>query len=315
LKYEKLISDFKDKKISALARMITLVDNEEKDGIEFLRENYDKRKESFRLGITGPPGVGKSSLVNHLINGFAKKYKQVGVIAIDPSSPFTGGALLGDRLRMQKAFEYENVFVRSVASRGSLGGLSTSTENISQLMEIFGMDLIIIETVGVGQAELDIMETTDAVIVVLVPESGDSIQAMKAGLMEIGDIFVVNKSDREGADRAIEFIKSSLSFKKTLKDKERPVIKTSALKDTNIDNLISVIEKEKKLMTESGDLKIKKEYRNEKEVKDILRDLFIKSIDKYLNNIENTNISPYEKAEEIFKKTGINFTEDLWKKR
>jgi LAO/AO transport system kinase len=315
LNYPDLIDDFKQKKRGALARVITLVDNEEDEGIEFLKENYEKRKDSFRIGITGPPGVGKSSLVNHLLERFAKKYENVGVIAIDPSSPFTGGALLGDRLRMQKSYEFENVFIRSIASRGSLGGLSTSTENISQVMESFGMDVILIETVGVGQSELDIMEITDIVIVVLVPESGDSIQAMKAGLMEIGDIFVVNKSDRDGADRAVEFIKSSLSFKKNIKNNETPVIKTSASNEDNIDSLFLAIEDRMKFLNDSDELKMKREQRREREVKDILRDLFIKSIDKLIKNMENVNASPYEKAKKILEKTGFNFTEDLWKKR
>ncbi len=315
MNYPDLIDDFKQKKRGALARVITLVDNEEDEGIEFLKENYEKRKDSFRIGITGPPGVGKSSLVNHLLERFAKKYENVGVIAIDPSSPFTGGALLGDRLRMQKSYEFENVFIRSIASRGSLGGLSTSTENISQVMESFGMDVILIETVGVGQSELDIMEITDIVIVVLVPESGDSIQAMKAGLMEIGDIFVVNKSDRDGADRAVEFIKSSLSFKKNIKNNETPVIKTSASNEDNIDSLFLAIEDRMKFLNDSDELKMKREQRREREVKDILRDLFIKSIDKLIKNMENVNASPYEKAKKILEKTGFNFTEDLWKKR
>ncbi|HAV93152.1 TPA: methylmalonyl Co-A mutase-associated GTPase MeaB [candidate division WOR-3 bacterium] len=315
MNYPDLIDDFKQKKRGALARVITLVDNEEDEGIEFLKENYEKRKDSFRIGITGPPGVGKSSLVNHLLERFAKKYENFGVIAIDPSSPFTGGALLGDRLRMQKSYEFENVFIRSIASRGSLGGLSTSTENISQVMESFGMDVILIETVGVGQSELDIMEITDIVIVVLVPESGDSIQAMKAGLMEIGDIFVVNKSDRDGADRAVEFIKSSLSFKKNIKNNETPVIKTSASNEDNIDSLFLAIEDRMKFLNDSDELKMKREQRREREVKDILRDLFIKSIDKLIKNMENVNASPYEKAKKILEKTGFNFTEDLWKKR
>ena len=315
MNYPGLFDDFKQKNRGALARVITLVDNEEDEGIEFLKENYEKRKDSFRIGITGPPGVGKSSLVNHLLERFAKKYENVGVIAIDPSSPFTGGAILGDRLRMQKSYEFENVFIRSIASRGSLGGLSTSTENISQVMESFGMDVILIETVGVGQSELDIMEITDIVLVVLVPESGDSIQAMKAGLMEIGDIFIVNKSDREGADRAVEFIKSSLSFKKSNRKYETPVIKTSASNEDNIDSLFKAIEDRMKFLNESGELKIKREQRREREVKDILRDLFIKSIDKLIKNMENVNVSPYEKAKRILEKTGFNFTEDLWKKR
>ncbi|MGE3062095.1 MAG: methylmalonyl Co-A mutase-associated GTPase MeaB [bacterium] len=315
MNHQTLLVDFKAGKRSALARMITLVDNEEHEGLEFLKENYDKRNDSFRLGITGPPGVGKSSLMNHLIEKFAQKYGKVGVIAIDPSSPFTGGALLGDRLRMNKLYDYENVFVRSLASRGSLGGLSTSTENVAQVMEIYGMDIVLIETVGVGQSELDVMEITDAVAVVLVPESGDSIQAMKAGLMEIGDIFIVNKSDREGSDRAVEFIKSSLSFKKANEARDVPVIKTSSLKDENIDLLVSEIEKTKEYLTESGKITEKRKNRREKEVRDLIRDMFIKSIDKYIKNMENIDASPYEKAKSIMEKTGLNITEDLWKEK
>lgn len=315
MKYSDLAADFQSGKRSALARMITLVDNEETDGFEFLKDNYNKRKESFRLGITGPPGVGKSSIVNHLIERYAKIYDKVGVIAIDPSSPFTGGAILGDRLRMNKMYEHENVFVRSLASRGSLGGLSTSTENVAQVMESFGMDIILIETVGVGQSELDVMEITDAVAVVLVPESGDSIQAMKAGLMEIGDVFVVNKSDRDGSDRAVEFIKTSLSFKKAANEKTIPVVKTSALNDENFDSLVSILEETKSYLSSSGKMKEKRESRKENEVKEILRDLFIKSIDKHIKNMENTDASPYEKAKEILKKTGLNVTEELWTKR
>lgn len=316
--FENFFRRLKEKDRVALAKIITLVDNETSDGIEFLKRFYRERKESFRIGITGPPGVGKSTLVNKLIERFAKEYEHVSILAVDPSSPFTGGAILGDRLRMDNLYKFDNVYMRSVASRGSLGGLSSSTENILQVLEIFGTDIIFVETVGVGQSELDVMEITDLVMVILVPESGDSIQAMKAGIMEIGDIFVVNKSDREGAEKTSEYIKSILQMKSENKKFVPPVINVSAKNDSNLDKLVEEIENIKKIFVEEGILERKKETRKQKEIRDILRDMFIKSIDRELKIIENTkdkDISPYEISEKIFKRIDLKSLEDIWKEK
>lgn len=310
-----LIDDFKKGSKSACARIITLLDNDDDSSMEIMRSIYSPDLTSFRIGITGPPGVGKSTIVNNLITYYAQNYKRVGIIAIDPSSPFTGGAILGDRLRMQNNYDYENVFVRSVASRGSLGGLSSSTENIALVMESFGMDVILIETVGVGQSELDIMEVADTVVVTLVPESGDSIQAMKAGIMEIADIFVINKSDREGADRSVEYVRSILSMKSDDEEWMIPVIKISAKNNENISELVQAIESHKKHLIDTGKIISNRKIRKIKEVKELLRDYFIKSIDKFIKNIENVEQSPYEIANDILKKTGLKDLEDLWKKR
>lgn len=305
-----LLKRFREKDKKACSRIITLVENEYPEGIEILKEIYAQGN-AYRIGITGPPGVGKSTLVNALLSHFSKD--NVGVIAVDPSSPFTGGAILGDRLRMQKSYEYDNVFVRSVASRGSLGGLSSSTDNISVVMSAFGMDVILIETVGVGQSELDIMEIADTVIVVLVPESGDSIQAMKAGIMEIGDVFVVNKADREGADRAVTYINSMLSLKESARTPA--VVKTSARKEENIEELYNAVLEHRAYLEKTGEIERKRQLRKIKEVKDLLRDMFIMSIDKYIENIENDNRSPYEIAQEIFEKTDKKDMEEAWKRR
>lgn len=316
--FENFLKKLKEKDRVTLSKVITLVDNETKEGVEFLKKFYKERKDSFRIGITGPPGVGKSTLLNKLIERFAKKYDSVSVVAVDPSSPFTGGAILGDRLRMENIYKFDNVYMRSVASRGSLGGLSSSTENILQVLEIFGTDVIFVETVGVGQSELDVMEITDLVIVTLVPESGDSIQAMKAGIMEIGDIFVINKSDREDAYRVSEYVKSILQMKYQDKELTPPVINVSAKNDTNIDELVSRIENLKEIFIQKGIIERKREIRRKKEVREILRDMFIKSIDRELKIIENTidrDISPYEISEKIFKKIDIKGLEDIWKER
>jgi len=206
---------------------------------------------------------------------------------------------------MDNIYKFDNVYMRSVASRGSLGGLSSSTENILQVLEIFGTDVIFVETVGVGQSELDVMEITDLVVVTLVPESGDSIQAMKAGIMEIGDIFVINKSDRDDAYKISEYIKSILQMKYQDKELAPPVINVSAKNDTNIDELVNRIESLKEIFIQKGIIESKRETRRKKEVREILRDMFIKSIDRELKIIENKNnkdVSPYEISEKILKR-------------
>jgi len=185
----------------ALSRLMTLVENESPDVPDVVKAVFPHLGKASSIGVTGPPGAGKSTLVDKLTATIRRRGLSVGVIAVDPTSPFTGGALLGDRIRMQQHYLDPDVFIRSMATRGSRGGLPTTTRNVMKLLDAFGKDIILVETVGVGQTELDIMETVDTTIVALVPEAGDTIQTMKAGLMEIANIFVVNKADRPGADR------------------------------------------------------------------------------------------------------------------
>jgi len=221
---------------------MTLLENDRNKVPEIMALLFPKLGKALRLGITGPPGAGKSTLVDQLIKLLRQKNKRIGVIAVDPSSPFSGGAVLGDRIRMERHYEDEGVFIRSMGSRGSGGGLSLATSTVVQLYDAFGMDVVIIESVGVGQTELDIMHLASTTAVVLVPESGDTIQTMKAGIMEIADIFVVNKADRPGAD----LLAQDLIFLAGQYQKEKgwhiPVLLTSAIKNKGMNEFYQAVQ-------------------------------------------------------------------------
>jgi LAO/AO transport system kinase len=208
-----LWADFEKGKRVALARAISMVENRREGFLELMNRAHFKLGRGHRIGMTGPPGAGKSTLSAALVQLFRNEGKTVAVIAVDPTSPFTGGALLGDRIRMNEVALDEGVFIRSMATRGSLGGLAITTKEVADVVDAFGFDYILIETVGVGQSELDVAAAADTTVVVLVPESGDSIQAMKAGLMEIADLFVINKADRPGADRLAREVDMMLHFR------------------------------------------------------------------------------------------------------
>ena len=231
-----LIERTKNQEFQAFARLLTLI---ERRGVAVLSESELQKpsKCAFRVGITGPPGAGKSTIIGQIIGELRSRGLSVGVVAIDPSSPFTNGAILGDRIRYSEHFNDSGVFIRSLGSRGSLGGLSASAYLMLRAFDLAGFDIVLIETVGVGQTELEIMNVADYVSVVLVPESGDAIQAMKAGLLEIADQFIVNKSDRAGADSLVRELEASIHMGESRKIVE--VVKTVAIEKQGIIDLAS----------------------------------------------------------------------------
>jgi len=227
----------------ALARAISLVENEAPAAEAILAAAFPRTGQAIRVGITGPPGAGKSTLTAQLARVHREAGRTVAIVAVDPTSPFSGGALLGDRVRMYALAGDDGVFIRSMASRGSLGGLAGTTSDVCDVLEAAGFERILIETVGVGQSELEVAEAADTTLVVLVPESGDAVQAMKAGLMEIGDVFAMNKADREGAERAAQAIRSMIHLGTHRDEWEPPVCLTTAQTGQGVEELAATLAK------------------------------------------------------------------------
>jgi LAO/AO transport system kinase len=305
-----LLTEFLSGSRRALAKLISVVENDGAVARAMLDELYAKVGRAYRIGVTGPPGAGKSTLVDRLAKTIRATGKTAGIIAVDPTSPFTGGALLGDRVRMTDITTDPGVFIRSMATRGSLGGLSQKAQDAADVLDVFGKDFVIFETVGVGQSELDIVEAADAVIVVLVPESGDSIQAMKAGLMEIADIFVLNKADRDGAQRALREIEAILHLRPAA-PWNPPLIAAVASIGKGIDEVWKKIQAHRDFLSQDGRLEAKRKQRLEKKIRELvsrrLKQEFWdeeaqRLLSKSLDNFQNQKLSPYRIVDELMEK-------------
>jgi len=324
-----IIDGIKNKDIKSLARAISWIEKEREEGIELIRNIYPYQKEETHIiGITGFAGVGKSTLSSRIIEKYRSMGKTVGVVAIDPSSPFTGGALLGDRLRLgslslgSSMWTDPGVFYRSVSNRGRMGGLSRMTGDIITIMSVFGFDKIIIETVGAGQSEVDVIKVADTSVVVLMPGMGDRVQFAKAGILEIADIFVVNKSDLVGAERVRQFLEEMLNFTDYRKGERRdstseewkiPIVMTIGEYNNlkGIDELVQKIDEHFDYLVSTGRLNEVRKKRAKSEIETLVSDIVVNlcyknhsvDLDEFAKKVSNKKIDQYTAAEKIIKKT------------
>ncbi len=334
-----LLERFREGQPVALARAISMVEDERPGFQELLHAVLTRGPSARRVGLTGPPGAGKSSLLARVAGAHRARSERLGIVAVDPTSPYSGGALLGDRIRMSELATDPGVFIRSMASRGSLGGLATTTKEVIDLMDAFGFDRILVETVGVGQTELAITAAADTVVVVLVPESGDAIQAMKAGLMEIADVFIVNKADRPGSARLVKEIRQAIHLRTghALEDVpahhgvdlsrmgrpaaepakppaatdawEVPVLTTNALTGEGLPRVIEALDAHRGWLEESGQLGVRRRARARVRVRDVVErelrrtawssDVVSARLEGGLDRIQAGEGTPYSVAEEI----------------
>jgi len=295
----------------AMARAISLVENETPEGAELVRHIFGHTGRAYLVGITGSPGAGKSTLVDRLIVEFRRADQGVGVVAVDPTSPFSGGAILGDRVRMQAHVADAGVFIRSMATRGNLGGLARATSDAALVLDASGKQIVLIETVGVGQDEVDIVRTADVSVVTLVPGTGDEVQALKAGIMEIADIFVVNKADREGADRTVASIEAMLSLETFAVGRWRPpIVKTEATTGKGVPELAAAIQRFRDYTAST--LGERRRARAEFRVRELLAHRFVRHVEehvleegefeKLLNRIAARETDPYTVVDSIIRR-------------
>jgi len=307
-----IVQKIKTGDIRAVARLIRDIDDNIPEARDVLKELYSATGNAYVIGVTGAPGVGKSTLVDQMVSHLRKAGKTVGVLAVDPTSPFSGGAILGDRVRMQRHSMDEGVFIRSMATRGAFGGLTQSTRSAIDVLDAMGKDYVIVETVGVGQDEVDIVRSSDTTLIVLVPGMGDDVQALKAGILEVGDIFIINKSDREGVDKTVGDIRLMIEMgEKRYKDGWKPsILTTQAAFDKGIRELLDEIEKHRLHLLSNKTMLSKLRYEKAKsDLSEMIKDKIAKEIfiditssgefEEAIKSIIDKKIDPYTACDKI----------------
>lgn len=293
----------------AAARLMTLAESMSPEAHAAIKQLYPHTGKAHIIGVTGPPGSGKSTLVDKLIGAFRREQLRVGVVAVDPSSPFTGGALLGDRIRMAQFSTDPEVFIRSMGSRGSLGGLAWATRDVVHIFDAFGKDIILVETVGAGQAEVEIMKLAETVVLLTVPGLGDDIQTIKAGVMEIGDIFVINKADLAGADLRYVELQSALGLSPQQQGWQSPIIKTVATEGEGVGELVAAIHAHHDYLVESGEIQRNRQRRCSAQLEAIVEQSFVRKLfvqpeeralfESLVREVHERRLDPYTAAERL----------------
>lgn len=294
----------------AIARVLSVVENDEPGAADILRAVFPQTGRAAVIGITGPPGGGKSTLVSRLTAAYRERGGRVGIVAVDPSSPFTGGAILGDRIRMRDRFLDEGVFIRSMASRGHSGGLAGATARVVNVLDALGREVVLVETVGVGQEEVDVVRVADTVVLVTVPGLGDDIQAIKAGVIEIADVLVVNKADRSGADQAARDLAQMLTLGPSRSEWKPPVIRTTATTGDGIPELMAAIDRHREWSERSGDRERRRHDAARSEVEAVLRETLARRLadrvgrerlEEAVGRVAARSVDPYSAVEELLR--------------
>jgi GTPase len=293
----------------SIARLMSVVENDEPGAAEAMRSLYPETGRAQILGITGPPGGGKSTLVNRLAGSYRERASRVAIVAVDPSSPFSGGAILGDRIRMRERFLDDGIFIRSMASRGHAGGLARATSRVVNVLDALGTDVVVVETVGVGQEEVDVIRVVDTVCLVTVPGLGDDIQAIKAGVLEIADVLVVNKADRPGADETARDLAQMLTLAKD-RPWKTPIVRTSAQTGDGLPQLLEAIDKHRAWSRESGEYLERRRGAARAEVEALLREALLRELegrvgdarlDAAIARVAERSLDPYAAVEELLR--------------
>ncbi|HZD31803.1 MAG TPA: methylmalonyl Co-A mutase-associated GTPase MeaB [Candidatus Angelobacter sp.] len=311
---QNLVDRVRAGELRALARAISIVEDHGAEAMELLKALFPYSGNAMLLGLTGSPGAGKSTLVDQIAREYRKQGKTIGIVAVDPSSPFSGGAILGDRIRMQSHYADQGIYIRSMATRGSLGGLASTTADVATVLDASGRSMVMIETVGVGQDEVDIVTLADVTVVVLVPGMGDDVQTIKAGIMEIADVFVINKSDRDGAERVEREIRAMQSLATRSDNWTPPIVKTVASEGTGIPEVLAAIESYRDYLTTS-DLGRDRRIANwRKRITEMLRDALFQRVltdylgdgdaDRFAVEVAQHKRDPYSLVEEIVNELG-----------